>query len=96
MNDYTMERECSAETYLYLCQQFIHFNIKNDIQKRDLLSQLKNYAYDFPQDLRILYDMWIKAYPVDKTDIFQIKPIPKKKNDTHTKQIYFWNNPSSS
>ena len=91
----SMESECPAETYFYLCQQFIHLNIQHPLLQKDLVSQLTNYVHNFPQDLGILYHMWIKSYPINKTDIFQIKLSGKEKDEMGrstcpTKQIYFW------
>lgn len=96
------EMECSMESYFYLCQQFIHYNIKDDILKKNLIFQLTNYVNDFPQDLGILYNIWVKTYPIEKTDIFDIKVISKKKNEMDNttssptkKQIHFWKSSSS-
>lgn len=81
-----MEEKCPPDTYFYLCQQFIHYNIKDKHLQKILIDQLKNYVFDFPQDLEFLYCMWIKAYPIDETDIFEIKS-PTKKSRRHRNEM---------
>ena len=63
--------------YFFLCQQFIHMNIQDPELAKILIAQLKNYMDVCPQDLRILYIMWIDHQPISQNDILGM--LEKKK-----------------
>lgn len=61
------------ERYFSLCQQFIYFNIKDVFVKNMLIQQLVNYYEDFPDDLEVLFLMWIRNQPVVITNLLDLK-----------------------